>query len=72
VRVRVSVEAGVAQGWPKYVGEAGESVSIEHYGASAPYAVLYEQFGITPDRVVAAVRASLSNIGATKGSTTGN
>jgi len=34
--------------------------------------VLYEQFGITPDRVVAAVRASLSNIGATKGSTTGN
>ncbi len=72
VRVRVSVEAGVAQGWAKYVGDAGESLSLEHYGASAPYAVLYEQFGLTPDRVVAAVRSSLSKIGATKGSTTGN
>jgi transketolase len=72
VRVRVSVEAGVAQGWAKYVGDAGDSLSLEHYGASAPYAVLYEQFGLTPDRVVAAVRSSLSKIGATKGSTTGN
>jgi transketolase len=72
VRVRVSVEAGIAQGWAKYVGDAGESVSLEHYGASAPYGVLYEQFGLTPDRVTAAVRASLSKVGATEGSTTGN
>jgi transketolase len=47
-------------------------VSIEHYGASAPYQVLFEQFGFTADRVVAAARASLSRVGAIKGSTTGN
>ncbi len=72
VRARVSVEAGVAQGWRDLIGDAGESVSIEHFGASAPYAVLYEQFGLTPERVVAAAHASLSRLGATRGSTTGN
>jgi transketolase len=72
VRARVSVEAGVAQGWRDLIGDAGESVSIEHFGASAPYAVLYEQFGLTPERVVAAAHASLSRVGATSGSTTGN
>ena len=72
IRARVSVEAGVAQGWRDLVGDAGESVSIEHFGASAPYAVLYEQFGLTPERVVAAAHASLSRLGATSGSTTGN
>jgi transketolase len=72
IRARVSVEAGVAQGWRDLIGDAGESVSIEHFGASAPYAVLYEQFGLTPERVVAAAHASLSRVGATSGSTTGN
>jgi transketolase len=47
-------------------------VSIEHYGASAAYQVLYEQFGLTADRVVAAAHASLSRAGAMPGSTTGN
>jgi len=47
-------------------------VSLEHFGASAPYGVLYEQFGITPERVVAAARSSLSKLGKTEGSTTGN
>jgi len=72
VRARVSVEAGVAMSWRDLVGEFGECVSIEHYGASAPYQVLFEQFGFTADRVVAAARASLSRVGAIKGSTTGN
>jgi transketolase len=72
VRARVSVEAAVAQGWRDYVGDDGASVSLEHYGASAPYQVLYEQFGITAERVVAAAHASLSKTGDTKGSTTGN
>ncbi|MBA3618880.1 MAG: transketolase [Acidothermales bacterium] len=72
VRARVSVEAGVSQGWRDVVGEAGECVSLEHFGESAPYTVLYEQFGITPDRVVAAAHASLSKVHATEGSTTGN
>jgi transketolase len=73
VRARVSVEAGIAQGWRGYVGDVGESVSLEHFGASADYKTLYEQFGLTPERVVAAARASLVRAGAAgRGSTTGN
>jgi transketolase len=72
VKARVSVEAAVAMSWHRIVGDAGECVSIEHFGASAPYKVLFEQFGFTPDRVVAAARASLSRVGDIKGSTTGN
>jgi transketolase len=72
VKARVSVEAAVAFGWRDFVGDHGESVSLEHFGASAPYQILFEQFGITPDRIVAAAHASLSRVGATKGSTTGN
>ena len=72
VKARVSVEAGVSQSWHEWVGEAGECVAIEHFGASAPYDVLYEQFGLTAERVVAATRASLSKLGKTQGSTTGN
>ena len=54
VKARVSVEAGIAMSWRHLVGDAGECVSIEHYGASAPYQVLFEQFGFTADKVVAA------------------
>ncbi|WP_394339781.1 transketolase [Murinocardiopsis flavida] len=72
VRARVSVEAGVALGWRGYVGDHGESVSLEHFGASAPYQTLYEQFGLTADRVVAAVHASIAKTGKEYGTTTGN
>jgi len=72
VEARVSVEAGVSQPWHEWVGDAGECVALEHFGASAPFAVLYEQFGLTAERVVAAARASLSKLGRTRGSTTGN
>jgi len=72
VKARVSVEAAVGQGWRDWVGDAGEIVSLEHYGASAAYTVLYEQFGFTPDRVVAAAHASLERVGLITGSTTGN
>jgi transketolase len=72
VRARVSVEAGVAMSWHDLVGDTGECVSLEHFGASAPYQVLFEQFGFTADRVVAAARAALSKSGALQGSTTGN
>jgi transketolase len=71
VKARVSVEAAVGQGWRELVGDAGEIVSLEHYGASAAYTVLYEQFGFTPDRVVAAAHASLERVGVITGSTTG-
>jgi len=60
VKARVSVEAAIAMGWRDLVGDAGESVSIEHYGASAEGNILFEQFGFTPDRVVAAAHASLT------------
>ncbi|WP_431869393.1 transketolase [Nocardiopsis eucommiae] len=63
VRARVSVEAGIGMGWRSYVGDAGVSVSLEHFGASAPYETLYEKFGITSEAVVAAVRDSLAKAG---------
>jgi transketolase len=72
VKARVSVEAGIDMSWRGLLGDCGESVSIEHYGASAPYQVLFEQFGFTPDAVVAAAHASLTRVGAITGSTTGN
>ncbi|MGI8946454.1 MAG: transketolase, partial [Ornithinimicrobium sp.] len=52
VRARVSVEAGVAQGWRELVGDAGRMVSLEHFGASADYETLYQEFGITAEAVV--------------------
>ena len=58
VRARVSVEAGLALGWSKYVPQ-GDSVSIEHYGASADYKTLFTKFGITTEAVVAKAKAVL-------------
>ncbi|PWW23756.1 transketolase [Geodermatophilus normandii] len=59
VRARVSVEAGVPMGWREFVGDAGRIVGLTHYGASAAYSVLYEEFGLTDEAVVAAARESL-------------
>ncbi|MGI8697047.1 MAG: transketolase [Mycobacteriales bacterium] len=70
-RARVSVEAGIAMSWRDLVGADGECVSLEHYGASADYRVLFEQFGFTADRVVAAAHASLDRVGAMGSGTTG-
>jgi transketolase len=60
VRARVSVEAAVGQGWREIVGDAGRVVSLEHYGASAAYQKLYEEFGFTAEHVVAAARESMA------------
>ncbi|WP_415803629.1 transketolase, partial [Isoptericola cucumis] len=60
VKARVSVEAGVAQGWRDVVGDAGRSVSLEHYGASADYQTLYREYGITAEAVAAAARESIA------------
>ena len=62
IRARVSVEAGVALGWRHYVGDAGRCVSLEHFGASADYKKLYEEFGITAERVAEAARDSLAAV----------
>ena len=53
VKARVSVEAGLALGWSKYVG-SGQSVSIEHFGASADYKTLFTKFGMTVEAVLEA------------------
>lgn len=60
VKARLAVEAGVAQGWHKYVGDAGDVLSIERFGASAPYQVLFEKFGFTAKHVAARARNVLS------------
>ncbi|MGO2004057.1 transketolase [Arthrobacter rhombi] len=60
VKARVSVEAGVAQGWRELVGDAGRMVSLEHFGASADYKRLYTEFGITAEAVAQAARDSIS------------
>jgi transketolase len=59
VRARVSVEASIPMGWRDFVGDAGRIVGLTHYGASAAYTVLYEEFGLTDEAVVAAARDSI-------------
>ncbi|AHI22860.1 transketolase [Corynebacterium vitaeruminis] len=59
VTARVSVEAGIAMPWYRHLGSKGRAVSLEHFGASAPYQKLFEEFGITADAVVAAAHESL-------------
>lgn len=60
VTARVSVEAGISQGWHRYVGDRGASVSIEHFGASADYKTLFSKFGITAENVVATAQSVLA------------
>ena len=57
VRARVSVEAGVTEGWRQFVGLDGLSVGIDRFGASAPYQVVYEKLGVTAEAVAEAARA---------------
>ena len=63
VKARVSVEAGVAAGWRDVVGDAGRSISLEHFGASADAKTLFRELGFTPEHVVAAARESLEAAG---------
>ncbi len=48
---RVAIEAGVTQGWHRYIGDRGEVIGIDRFGASAPYKVLFEKFGLTANRL---------------------
>ena len=63
VRARVSVEAAVSLGWREIVGDAGRIVALDHYGASADYQRLYQEFGLTHEHVVAAAKDSLAAAG---------
>ena len=62
VKARVSVEAGVAQGWREIVGDHGRIVSIDTYGASADFARIYQEYGVTTEAVVNAARDSLRSV----------
>jgi transketolase len=59
IRARVAIEAGVPQGWERWVGEQGIVIGLDHFGASAPYQELYQHFGLTADAVVRAARKLL-------------
>ncbi|MCU1403732.1 MAG: transketolase [Glaciihabitans sp.] len=60
ITARVSIEAGLSLTWDRYVGTAGRSVSIEHFGASADYKTLFREFGMTTEAAVAAAKDSLA------------
>ncbi|OIH93578.1 transketolase [Curtobacterium sp. MCBA15_001] len=60
LKARVSVEAGIGMSWRDIVGDAGRSVSIEHFGASADYQTLYKEFGMTTEHVVAAAKETIA------------
>lgn len=60
VKARVSIEAGVAQCWHRFMGDTGRTVSLEHFGQSADYQRLYQEFGLTAEAVVEAAQDSLS------------
>jgi transketolase len=53
VTARLAVEAGVPQGWRRWVGDKGATITIDHYGASAPYQRIMQEFGFTAENVVA-------------------
>nr|GLK34239.1 putative transketolase [Rhodococcus wratislaviensis] len=62
VKARVSVEAGISMPWYRFVGDAGEIISIEHFGASADYKTLFREFGFTAEAVTAAAQRSLARV----------
>ena len=59
VRLKVSIEAGIAQGWREYIGDSGIAISLEHYGASASATKLFAEFGFGPDVIVGKIEAAL-------------
>jgi len=62
VRARVAVEAAAALGWHRWVGDAGDVVAMESFGASAPAGALYKHFGFTGENVAARARAVLDGV----------
>ena len=62
IKARVSIEAGLGLTWRPWVGDAGKSVSIEHFGASADYKTLFREFGMTTGAAIEAAKVSLSNL----------
>jgi transketolase len=66
VKARVSIEAGIAQGWRDYIGDYGVTVSLEHFGASASASVLFKEFGFTPEKIAGAAKESIAKVRASR------
>jgi transketolase len=62
IKAKIAFEAGIGQGWHRYVGDNGRVIGIEHFGASAPYQTLYEKFGLTSEKVMEAALACLGDV----------
>jgi transketolase len=62
IKARISIEAGVKQGWEKYLGDYGEAISIEIFGASAPYEILFKEYGFTKETVVQKAKTLLAKL----------
>jgi transketolase len=62
IRARVSIEAGIPDGWQHFVGLDGASVGLDRFGASAPYKVVFEKLGITAEAMVEAARSVLARV----------
>ena len=58
-KLRVSIEAGIAQGWRDYIGDSGIAISLEHFGASASAGKLFTEFGFGPDVIAAKIQNAL-------------
>jgi transketolase len=58
-KLRVSIEAGIAQGWRDYIGDSGIAISLEHFGASASASRLFSEFGFAPDAILAKIENAL-------------
>ena len=61
-KARISIEAGVNQGWEKYIGDYGEAISIEKFGASAPYEIIFKEYGFSVEAVKAKVKRVLEKV----------
>jgi len=59
MKIRLAVEAGVPQGWERYTGCEGATITIDHYGASAPFKKIFQEFGFTPENVAVVARRLL-------------
>jgi transketolase len=62
VRARVSIEAGITHGWERWIGDQGVAIGVDRFGASAPYARIYEELGLTAERVAAEASALLERV----------
>ena len=57
--LKVSIEAGVTQGWERFIGQDGLAIGLDRFGASAPAAVLFEHFGFSAEKIVPQIQAKL-------------